>query len=80
MAAESGSLIGDDYEASLGVCSAPTGHPGEQDGPSGAGALPPLPPLPAAAAGHPLPSVQHMGQYGYEQPTNAPAALTPIQR
>lgn len=56
------------------------GHLGEQDRPGRAGALPPLPPLPPPAAGHAHPSVQHLGQYGYDQPANVPNVYAPTER
>lgn len=56
------------------------GHLGKQDRQGRAGALPPLPPLPPPAAGHAHTSVQHLGQYGYDQPENVPTVYAPTKR
>lgn len=56
------------------------GYPGQQDRPGGAGALPTLPPVPPPAAGHPLRSVQHLGQYGYDHHANVPTVYDPATR
>lgn len=56
------------------------GYPGQQDKPGRAGALSTLPPVPPPAAGHPLPAVQHLGQYGYDHHANVPAIYDPATR
>lgn len=56
------------------------GYLREQNRPGRAGALSPLPPLSPPAAGHTVPPVQHLGQYGYDQPANVPIVYAPNQR